>query len=132
MRTGRPTKLTTDLQERIVQLLRAGNYIETACSFCDIDKPTLYAWLKRGNRQRAGIYRDFLNATERAIAEAEIRDLEEIRKAKDWTAKAWRLERKFPKRWGRQDRLEHSGPDGGPIINKVTFGGRHLPRPEGA
>jgi transposase len=33
----------------------------------------------------------------------------------NWHASAWRLERKFPKRWGRLDRLETSGPDGGAI-----------------
>ena len=106
MKGGRPTKLTPDVQDRIVRLLRAGNYIETAAAFCDIDKPTLYAWLKRGNRQRKGIFREFLNAVDAAQAEAEIRDLEVIRKEGAWQGAAWRLERKFPRRWGRHDRLD--------------------------
>jgi transposase len=115
MRTGRPTKLTPALQQEVVTLLRAGNYIETACAFVDVDKASLYAWLKRGNRQKTGIYRDFLNATEKAIAEAEIRDLEVIRKDGAWQGAAWRLERKFPDKWGRRDRHELTGKDGGPI-----------------
>jgi transposase len=105
-RPGRPTKLTPELQDRIVALLRAGNYIETAARFCDVDKVTLYAWLKRGNRQANGPFREFLNAVERAQAEAEIRDLEVIRQEPSWQARAWRLERKFPQRWGRHDRLD--------------------------
>lgn len=33
-----------------------------------------------------------------------------------WQASAWRLERKFPRKWGRLDRLETSGPDAGPQV----------------
>lgn len=32
-----------------------------------------------------------------------------------WTAFAWQLERRLPDMFGRKDRLEHSGPAGGPI-----------------
>ena len=124
---GRPTKLTQDLQQQIVTLLRAGNYIETACSYVGVDKQTLYSWLKRGNRQKAGKFREFLDVTEKAIAEAEIRDLEAVRKDGSWQARAWRLERKFPHRWGRRERTEHTGADGGPVAVKVTFGGRYKP-----
>jgi len=127
-RTGRPTKLTPETQTKIVNLLRAGNYVETAAAFCDIDKPSIYDWLKRGNRQKTGIYRDFLNAVERAQAEAEIRDLEAIRKDGAWQGSAWRLERKFPQKWGRKERLEHVGTDGGPIqVATIRFGGRYKP-----
>lgn len=34
----------------------------------------------------------------------------------DWSAAAWRLERKHPKKWARTEKLEHSGKDGGPQI----------------
>lgn len=34
----------------------------------------------------------------------------------NWSAAAWRLERRFPRRWGRLDRLETSGPEGGPQV----------------
>lgn len=103
---GRPTKLTPEIQERIVALLRAGNYVETAAAYCDVGKVSLYAWMKRGHRQPKSIYGAFLNAIEKAQAESEIRDLEQVRKAEPWESSAWRLERKHPTRWGRRDRLD--------------------------
>ena len=37
-----------------------------------------------------------------------------------WQASAWILERKQPKKWGRYDRTEISGPNGGAIQINVT------------
>lgn len=39
-----------------------------------------------------------------------------------WAAAAWKLERKFPRKWGRMERVEHSGPDGKAIkIHEMTL-----------
>jgi hypothetical protein len=105
---GRPSDITPELIEEICKYLKAGNYIETACAMVDIAKPTLYEWLKKGNREEQGIYRDFLNAVKRAQATAEVRDVTIIAKASEnqWQAAAWRLERKFPDRWGRSVKVE--------------------------
>jgi hypothetical protein len=35
--------------------------------------------------------------------------------APQWQAAAWKLERRFPDKYGRRERLEHVGPEGGPI-----------------
>jgi hypothetical protein len=46
-----------------------------------------------------------LDAIKKASAEAEAKDLARIAAAADagqWTAAAWRLERKYPQRWGAQ------------------------------
>ena len=113
MAGGRPTKLTSELEARIVALIRVGNYIETAAATCGINKTTLYDWLKRGARANSGPYHEFSNAVEKALAEAEARDVARIDQAinENWQVAAWRLERKFPERWGRKDRqqIEHSG-----------------------
>jgi transposase len=126
---GRPTKLNDELREVIAGQLRAGNYIETAAAFAGVSKVTLYDWIRRGKRElqrveanpRAKVRKeeapfvDFLNAVERAQAEAEAEDVDILRRAArdDWKAAAWRLERKFPDKWGRKDRLaaelEHAG-----------------------
>lgn len=112
----RPTKLTPKLQERIAGFVRAGAYVETAAAAAGVSKVTLYAWLKRG-AAGDGPFAAFAEAIEEAQALAEMRDLALIGKAAEteWTAAAWRLERKFPDRYGRRTRLEHHGPGGGPI-----------------
>jgi transposase len=104
---GRPTKLTPEIMAKICDALRAGNYRETAAAFAGVRKSTFYEWLRRGARARKGIYRDLHDAVEKALADSEARDVMLIGKAAgegDWQAAAWRLERKFPDRWGRRER----------------------------
>lgn len=104
---GRPTKLTAEVQERIVHAVRAGNYMETAAAHAGVHKDTLYEWLKRGRAETQGAYRAFSDALEKALADAEMRDVATISAAgvENWQAAAWRLERKYPDRWGRKDRV---------------------------
>ncbi|GGA31944.1 hypothetical protein GCM10007416_00600 [Kroppenstedtia guangzhouensis] len=112
---ARPEKLTPELQQKVVDAIRMGNYIETAAAFSGISKDTLYRWLKQGRRAKRGKYREFSDAVEKALAESEMRDVAVIATAakENWQAAAWRLERKFPDRWGRRQKvdaqLEHSG-----------------------
>jgi transposase len=104
---GRPTRLTPELQAKLCDAIRAGNYMETAAAFAGIRKATLHNWLRRGARQSQGIYHAFSEAVEKALADSEARDVALIAKAAaegQWQAAAWRLERKFPDRWGRRDR----------------------------
>jgi hypothetical protein len=100
---GAPTKLTPDIQEKICNLLRVGNYVETAAACAGIGKAALYAWLRRGAREKKGLYYEFSYAVEKAQAEGEAHAVAAISKAMptNWQAAAWRLERKFPARWGR-------------------------------
>jgi transposase-like protein len=72
---GRPEKLISEIQQKIVDPLRMGNYIETASAYAGITKSTLYEWLKRGAREKRGKYKEFSNAVEKAMAEAERRDI---------------------------------------------------------
>jgi transposase len=115
---SRQTKLTPEVQDKIVSALRAGNYQETAANFAGISKPTFYGWLERGRNEPDSIYSVFLDAVEKAKADAEVRDVALIDKAAhdgSWQAAAWKLERKFPQKWGRVNRTEISGPDGAPV-----------------
>lgn len=117
MAGGRPIKLTPDLQKQITDVIRAGNYIETAAAFAGLHKSTLYDWMKRGAKERQRVagtnkrmlkkelpFVEFSDAIEKALAESEVRDVMRVGEASktDWKAAAWRLERKFPQKWGRK------------------------------
>lgn len=117
MAMGRPTKLTEDVEAKLIEWIRAGNYIETAAALCGVSKGTVFGWLRRGQEQRRGRYRDFLNAVRGAQAQAESRMLLYIEKSakKDWRAAAWRLEHMRPRRYAQSQRIEHTGRRGGPI-----------------
>jgi len=112
---GRKSKLTPERQERIINAIRAGSYVETAAALAGIHRDTLYDWLKRG-RSEEEPYATFLAAMNEALASAELRDVMAISKAVadgDWRAAAWRLERKFPRRWGlvgQEKRQEDGAP----------------------
>ena len=107
---GRKPKLNKEIQEKICIALRGGAYIETAAAFAGVSKVSLYNWLKLGARaERSNIYSKFANAVERAMASSEMSDLTTISKAAkngNWQAAAWRLERKYPDRWGRYSKID--------------------------
>lgn len=108
-RRGRPAKLTKEIIEQIATLVRAGNYIETACNFVGLSKDTYFRWAREGARAKSGLKRLFSDSIKSAVAESEIRDVEFIRKNETWQSKAWRLERRFPDRWGNRQKVELSG-----------------------
>jgi hypothetical protein len=45
---GRPSKLTPELQARMIKMLRAGVHQETACKVAGLALSTYDDWLKRG------------------------------------------------------------------------------------
>ena len=121
---GRPTKLTPQVQARIVQAIVGGNDITVAAAYAGIHKAQFYRWLEKGEQQQQGIYRAFRDAIQKAQADAETRNVALIAKAAQegtWTAAAWWLERKYPERWGRKERHEVTGKDGGDMIIRVVY-----------
>lgn len=129
-RGGRPSKLTEEVFNAVMQALRAGNYQEVAARYAGISESTYWSWLERGKRERERIedgiepnstetiYREFLEEVEQARAAAEVRMVGLIATAaKDtWQAAAWYLERSKPNQWGRRDRHEITGRDGAPVV----------------
>jgi hypothetical protein len=120
---GRPKgsgiKLTPETQERIVLLIRAGNYPEIACEASGISRRVFYNWKERGETGEEP-YASFLHSLIKAEAESETTLTMKVYRAGDsiWQAAMTLLERRHPERWGRRERqqIEHSGPGGGPII----------------
>ena len=128
---GRPVKINPTIQAELVKMIQAGNYMETAAAFVGISISTMRDWIRRGEREAQRFideprarpiksetpFLEFSAAIKKAQAAAEIRDVIIIGDAarESWQAAAWRLERKYPEKWGRKDRHEVSGPSGGPV-----------------
>lgn len=120
---SRKLKLTPEIQDRICAAIRQGNYQETAAKFAGIGETTFYRWLDEGSKEDSDeIFQQFREAVEKAKADAEVRDISLIDKAAtdgSWQAAAWKLERKYPHRWGRVTRTEITGAEGAPLKVEV-------------
>ena len=107
--TGRPTKLTPELQAAIVADVEAGNYGETAAALSGIDRATFYRWMAVGKNGEQP-YRDFFDAITRARAKAENDALATVRAGFAHVDRGpeharWYLERTAPARFGRRDHV---------------------------
>lgn len=111
-RRGAKSKLTPQVQDRIVGVLKICGTVEDACVFAGIALTTFWNWRSKGEVARSGIYKDFLDAVEGAIVERRLRREKQIEDAGrdkrdkdgnliigDWRATAWQLERTEPKRY---------------------------------
>lgn len=109
-KNGRKEKISKQIIDTIVMTIRGGNYIETAAAMAGISKDTLYDWIKKADG-RGGLYKEFSDAIKKALAESEVRDVLLIGEASktQWQAAAWRLERRYPTKWGRRDFLDFKG-----------------------
>jgi transposase len=96
------------VQAKIVEALAAGNYFNVACEVAGIGERTGYRWLEQGEQERSGPYQQFWQAVKKAEADAEASALQVVRDAmpQQWQAAMTFLERKFPARWARRERLD--------------------------
>lgn len=111
---GRPTLLTPEVAKAILDAVREGNYKATACAAAGVTRQTLHNWETWGAEGREP-YSDFFDALQRAEAESEMAMLAEIRTAQPavvqshgadvWQARAWVMERRWPKKWAQKVRL---------------------------
>jgi transposase len=118
---GRPRKLRMqpELTEELCGYLEKGLFLREACALAGVHNESVYSWMRKGvndqNKELNTPEADFAGAVKRAMAKAEENALEGIRTAGQypqfWAANAWYLERKFPEKYGKRDRvaLEHSG-----------------------
>lgn len=111
--------------DNFFKYLQAGNFIPVALRTSGIEQHQYYYWCNRAKDDRTwwenetalllsrgiedelpkSVYQLFLEQVETAIAKAEAKDVDNIRKAADAgsiTAAMWRLERKSPERWGNK------------------------------
>lgn len=103
---------TKHVQELVLENVRAGNYISVAARASGITAD--------GLRTFVSDHPLFAEAIRTAKAEAETRAIDAINGSDSWQAQAFKLERRFPARWGKIDRKVVSGPDGGPVKHQVA------------
>ncbi|WP_165076011.1 hypothetical protein [Paludisphaera rhizosphaerae] len=95
---GRPPKLTATVKAKIIQLMRDGNFLSTACGVVGINVETIGYWrrLHESGDKRAKQHAEFFGELKTASNEAEAQALKEIRQgAMNWQSRAWFLERRF-------------------------------------
>jgi transposase len=118
MPAGRPTDLTPEVIEDVRRILPTVMYLESVADYLGLSRDVIRLWQRRGRkeykrlsknpkakpRQKEAIYLEFITVYKKALAEGEIHDAGVIKKASqtNWQAAAWRLERRFPHRWGSQ------------------------------
>ena len=105
---GRPSKLTAEVQTRVCEAVRAGNYLDVAAEYGGIGEATFHRWMSRGGKESKGTYRDFRTAVEKAERDAEVALVATWRRQAidNWQAAAALLERRYGRRWGRRQTIE--------------------------
>ncbi len=108
IRRGRKrSKLSEELIEEVCQIVREGNYVQTAIKALGIKQSTFYYWLKKGREGKNKLCKKLVEKLDEAMAEAERACVLVLRAAaiseRDWKAALAWLERRFPERWGRKE-----------------------------
>ena len=114
---GRPEKLTELCQKRIVQAIQIGAPFYQAARYGGVSYRAFQAWMARGENESRGKYRTFYLAVKAAEANAVVGWLVKIEAAANagnWTAAAWKLERKYPELFGKRQ-VEITGAGGAPL-----------------
>jgi len=92
---ARPTKYTPETVQKITQAIELGATYELACGYAGIHYDTFNEWQK--NKA------EFSDAVKAAEGRAAVKWLAKIEAAaaKSWQAAAWKLERRYPDKYGR-------------------------------
>ena len=102
---ARPTKYTPETAKKITDAIRVGATFHMACQYAGITEETFSQWRKK--------YPEFSEAVKEAEGGAVVKWLAQIEKAAadgTWQAAAWKLERRYPRDYGRSVvEQEHSG-----------------------
>ena len=125
---ARPTKLTAEVEERLVHAISVGATYKDACTCAGISFQTFLNWKKRAQRaveqvgerdgepETADPFVEFFDHIKKAQGEAAVGWLAMIGKAarRDWKAAAWMLERRYPESYDRNrlrpERINEAAP----------------------
>ena len=123
---GAKRKLTKPLITKICKSVEKGVTFQTACLKTGISKSSFYKWQALGRKEEKGIYKDFVDALDAAMARAEARVSESVfevstvkqdgRVAMEW------LRRRNPEEWNIPVQQQLTGAGGGSLQFIVDLG----------
>jgi hypothetical protein len=108
---GRRTKLTPERHGKICETIAKGVHPLVAAKACTVGARTYYRWMQIGEADSEGktVFRQFWQdvCTAEAAAEAFYVDkIQTAAKKGSYQAAAWWLERRYPERWGKRERID--------------------------
>ena len=109
---NKPYKLLDEgVRTRLLDAVKMGSFIEHACAYAGITSKTFRNWRDLADKEIEP-YKSLFEELRLAESESILRKLNRIEKAGQegaWTADAWYLERKYPDKFGKRDKVEISG-----------------------
>ena len=151
-RPGRRPTLDRALMDRIVSVVKVGNYLKTAAAYCGVGYSTLLRWQAYGREQQERvtqgldvqperrIFWEFQEQLTQATAQAEVTALAYWRKAmqdpSNWRAAMEYLARKAPDQWAASSTVHVADADSdariAAAVEAATSSLLHLGDGEGA
>lgn len=95
------------LRKRMIKYIRLGYPYTTVCNYCGVKSAQFLVWLEKGKNGYNEEYVRFYKDVCKAEAKGEMEILKKLRKhsSADWRVSAWQLERMWPEKFGRVDRI---------------------------
>lgn len=108
---GRPTLLTPEVQEKVCDALRGGNFRSVAARAAGISVRTMMEWLTEGEANPQSPHGNFRAAVMEAEGDAERKMVEVIMRAAENDPKhgEWWLSHRHAARWAEKKKLAVSG-----------------------
>lgn len=105
---ARPSKLSPEIQEKLIRAIKTGCPFATACDYANLDYSTFRRWLIKGEKQGAGRFREFYDAVRRAESGLEVKLIAQWHQSAetDWRAACEFLSRRFPDRWSPTQKFQ--------------------------
>lgn len=123
---GRPTKWTKETRAKIIATVAECGFKNVAAASAGVGKSLLNEWIAKGREPNlVAEFVDFVAELEAAEAEFKLRHVRRIDAASEdpklWKASESILERLDAQEFGRKDRVEVTGPGGGPVEYVVKW-----------
>ncbi len=106
-KSGRKPKVTPEVEKQIYGILSTGGSLKDAADYLEINASTI-------RRHKAACPR-FARGVMKAVKSGKIRLIQKVCKSAAWQAAAWMLERRFGEEFGRKDKHELTGKNGGAV-----------------